>query len=62
MAMEIKKINRVAILKEWEQVSREYCEGDLTEEEKMQFEQALFAAEQAKKTSFILGKPIKHCL
>ncbi len=44
-------MNRAVILEEWEQVSKEYCEWELTEEEKRQFEQAQFAAEQTKKTT-----------
>jgi len=48
-----------SIVKGWVGVS-EYTFGGLNEQEKAQFEKAQFAEEQARKTSFVLGEPIKR--
>ena len=48
-----------SIVKGWARIS-EYRFGGLNEQEKAQFEKAQFAEDQAKKTSFVLGEPIKR--
>lgn len=48
-----------SILEGWERFAKEYRPGELNEQEKARFERALFAEEQARKTSFVLGGPVK---
>ncbi len=47
------------VVEKWARIS-EYRFGGLNEREKEQFKKLQSAEEQAKKTYFVLGKPIKH--
>ncbi|MFH0796960.1 MAG: hypothetical protein V2A65_07890 [Candidatus Omnitrophota bacterium] len=51
--------NETSILKGWESVSREYRITGLNEQEEAKFERTKLAEEQAKKTPFVLGEPIR---
>lgn len=53
------KNKKSPIVEEWESIS-EYRFSGLNEQEKEQFKKLQSAEEQAKKTHFVLGKPIKH--
>jgi len=46
------------IMEGWLRISKEYQGGELTEEEKAQFEKAKLADKQAQKTRFVLGEPL----
>jgi hypothetical protein len=50
------------IMEGWARFSREYTPGGLNEQEEAQFARARFAEEQAKKTGFVLGGPLKISL
>ena len=55
-----KKEGENPIVEGWSQILKDYRFGGLSEQEKAQFERAEFAEEQAKKTRFVLGEPIKQ--
>jgi hypothetical protein len=59
---DMKQEEREVILKGWEHTSKEYKFGGLTETESAQFERAQFAEQQAERTSFVLGEPLKRHL
>jgi len=53
------KEKEVSIIEGWAHIS-EYRFNGLSEQEKAQFDKAQFAEEQAEKTNFVLGEPIKR--
>jgi hypothetical protein len=55
-----KKEKEDSIVEAWSRICKEYNFSGLTDQEKAQFERAQLAEEQAKKTHFVLGEPIRN--